>query len=277
MRGVLLIALGHVNYFKMAETLAVSLKSNDPDLQIAVVTEGNRLIDSSLFDKAIICPKQYYTHKGKVEYLKAKVHMYDLSPFDETIFLDVDQIALPGRRISDLFGKLKDVNLTFSNEGPSDYSQWADVVEVVYVYGPGEFWNFHSELVYFKKGKSVKEYFNKAKRIYTENKLKSVMRFSGGQMADELAFQIASMQTGLYPHKENWLPNFWHRRDKINAYAYPYQLKQYYTYSIGGNANPPHVAGNYNNLAAFYYSKQGLQNPYKARDKRSFLPERQKY
>jgi hypothetical protein len=277
MKGVLLIALGHPAYMHMAEALAASIRVNDPGLLICVATDGSPSIDITLFDRSVIVPEKYYTEKGRTEYIKAKLFMYNLSPFTETIFLDVDQIVLEGRRITDLFQELQGVDVTFSNTGPAGMSIWVDMVEVAEKYGAAPFWNYHSELVFFRKGDTAKRYFKVAQKAYSAGILKSAFAFSGATMADELAFQLAAMQTGIYPHKENWLPNFWHRRHKEMAHFPAYKLKgQYFTYSLGGSNVPPYVAANYNNLAAFYYSRLGLRNPYKAKDKSSFIPERSK-
>lgn len=277
-RGILLIAVGHRNYTEMAISLATSIKVNEPSMQICLVTDRILAIEyQQLFDSYIEPEEKIYTHDGQLEFIKSKLYMYDLSPFEETLFLDVDQIVMQDRKLSDIFLELKEVDLTFSNTGKSDVSIWADVKEVHQLYGPGDFWNFHSELVYFKKSKAAKAFFTMAKRIYGERKIKSATRFAGSAMADELAFQAAAMKTGIYPHKENWLPNFWYRRDQRRAGLYPYQLKhEYYTYSIGGPTLADNVATNYNNLAIHYANKMGLQNAYKARDKRTFLPERNK-
>ncbi len=85
------------------------------------------------------------------------------------------------------------------------------------------------------------------------------------------------MQLDKYPHRENFLPNFWHRREQKKLNLYLYQLPtSYILYSIGGNVIPIGVRTNYNMLASIYAKKLGLQSFYKAQNKRAFLPERQK-
>lgn len=278
-RGILIYALGHPNYYSMAVVLAASIKANE-DLPICLITETGIVRNNDhkkLFD--IIKPviKKSITQGKKTEYIKSKLYMYDHSPFDETIFLDVDQIIIADRKISTVFEELKDVDFTMSNTGTSEISIWADIKEVKKLYGDKPFWNFHSEFLYFKKNKIVKNYFDAAKKVYSDNKIVSATKFANGSMADELAFQIASIETGLYPHKENWLPNFWFDRDKKMSLKYPYELTDYITYSIGGKETPQHVKNNYNILAKHYFATLGLSNPYQVVDKRIFLPERQNF
>jgi hypothetical protein len=277
-KGILLIALGHENYMKMAVNLAMSIKCNEPELQIALATDREvRPEYRALFDKVKTVPKKAYMAGVKVEFIKAKLFMYDLSPFDETLFLDVDQIVIPGRKLTSIFSELRDIDFTMSNTGLAGMSIWADMAEVKTLYGDKPYWNFHSELVYFKKCDRAKQFFEAAKKVFADNKIKSAHRFSGSTMADELAFQVAAIVTGIYPHAENWTPNFWWSRDRKFRGKYPYQLKEYFTYSIGGNHTPAFIKQQYNNLAAFYSARMKLQNAYKLTDKRNFLPERVKF
>lgn len=276
-RGILLIAIGNESYIRMAAVMAASIRCNDAGLSIAVVTDiplEERY--KQLFDHTILLPQKDYIINDKKEYVRSKLLVYQLSPFDETIFLDVDQVLLPGKKISQLFEELKEVELTFANTGPAAVSVWVDLHEIKEKYGDKPFWNFHSELFYFKKGKIAKKYFAAALKVYDNAQLKTAFPFAGGKMADELAFQIASIQTGIYPHKDNWTPNFWYVRHPKLSNKYPYQLSDFITYSIGGASLPPHIKVNYNNLAAYYFSKLKLQNPYKVKDKRAYLPERAK-
>jgi hypothetical protein len=276
-KGILLIALGHTNYYRMAAVLAASIKVNDA-LPVCLITDCEPLPEHAGLFKIVKAPTKKSIYNGdKIEYIKAKLFMYDYSPFDETIFLDVDQVMISGRKLSPVFDELKDIDITFSNTGLAEESVWADIDQVQQIYGKKPFWNYHSEFVYFKKGKTTRTYFEAAKKVYIEDKINSATRFSGSTMADELAFQVAAMVTDVYPHKANWLPNFWFDRSPKDATKYPYQLTEYITYSIGGKTTPQRVKDNYNNLAKHYFALLGLSFPYQVVDKRSFLPERKLY
>jgi hypothetical protein len=274
-KGILLMALGNENYYRMAVVLAASIKVNDPDLPICLIT-GNKVQEEHklLFD--IINPpiEKSITVKGAIQFIKAKTYMYEYSPFDETIFLDVDQVMIMGRKLSSLFDELAGIDLAISNTGIAKESIWASIKEVKSLYGNNPFWNYHSEFIYFKKCAAVKSFFKAAIKIYDDNKITTANKFANANMADELAFQAASIKTGIYPHKENWLPNFWFDRDIKNSRKYPFELTEYITYSIGGNKIPNNVKDNYNILAKAYFAKLGLLNPYQVVDKRTFLPER---
>lgn len=275
-KGVLIFALGHENYYRMAVSLAASIRHNDPGLQICLVTDHVVVpVHEFLFDIVKDPTERSIMQKGQKQYIKAKLFMYELSPFAETIFLDADQILIPGRKLSPVFDQLKSIDFTMSNHGLAELSIWGDIKEVKKLYGDKPYWNYHSEFVYFKKAPAVKQYFKAAIRVYEDNKIKSATRFAAANMADELALQAASLITDLYPHQQNWSPNFWHRSNPTLARKYPYELAaDFITYSIGGNQLPLYIQTNYNTLVSHYFYQLGLQHPYKVQSKMSYLPER---
>src|SRR3990167_929155 len=180
-RGIILIAAGHPFYGRYAYNLALSLKSTAPDLPIALFYSGSGISHfndgmKSVFDSISEIPTKYITRKGLTEYIKAKTALYDLSPFDETIYLDVDMIWLPQRSIYQIFNQLKDVYFTIKTRGSvslsdtikPDHSWWANIEEVKSAYGftSGKWLTLSSEFIYFKKGKAQKKFFDTAKKIY---------------------------------------------------------------------------------------------------------------
>lgn len=285
-KGILLIAIGHENYILMAANLAAGIKCNCPDMPIALAVDNKMIFSvnmpqdySKLFDTLITVPAEYYTTDGKTEFIKVKTHMYDLSPFDETIFLDVDMAWINNRNPEDLFNQLQDVDFTMANTGEAKgESVWANIAEVKKAWKTDKpFYNYHSEFVYFKKCAPVKKYFEKVKAVYDKPRVKGTS-FGGARIADELAFQIASMVLDYYPHQNNFLPTFWWGRSvgTKEFYHYPYQLADtYFGYSIGGKITPPNIAKNYNALASFYFQKAKLAKPWFAKDKKKFIQNRQ--
>ena len=289
-KGVLLLALGHSNYGRMALNLAVSIKMVDPDIEIAIAFAGNSLNDighyniTAYFDHFIPVPQAAYTRNNKTEYIKTKTWMYELSPFDETIFLDVDMIWHPVQKISDVFKSLEKVSITFQNRGfidlkkknlPKDYSMWADVNEVKSAYGieKGKYYQLHSEFVYFKKDDAVEKFFNDAKDIYDNLLVKSFV--FGGGIPDELPFGISMILNNIYPHKSNYTPVYWEVTEKRNMQRIPGELfKEFVAYSTGGSFHSKTMKNFYNNMAKYFFNKAGLQYPYFLQNKRDFMPER---
>lgn len=288
-KGIVIYALGHNNYYHMAEVLAASLIVNgakDDGIGIALICDDKtKIIHPKLFDKTIKLSKERFTKNGKVIFNHATVLVYDLSPFDETIKLDADMVWIAGRNPSDLLQSLEDVDLSFENIGHDSLdkadrkrSVWAEPAEIKEVYnftGEERCYTIFGEFIYFKKTKENRSFFSKVKSIYKEAKVKCA-NFSNGIFTDELAFQIAIMQTEKYPHKDHFTPVFnlfLHRKDLHGKHSYQLPAN-FYAYSIGGNNTPGWQKQQYNILANHYFRKLGLQNPFQATDKKRYLPER---
>lgn len=288
-KGIVIYALGHNNYYRMAEVLAASLIVNgarEDDISIGLICDNeSKLVHPELFNVIIHLPVEKFTVKGKVVFNHATILVYDLSPFDVTIKLDADMVWLNNRKPSDLFKSLEEVDLTFENNGFAELqkadrkrSVWAPPEEIQKAYnftGEEKCYTVFGEFLYFKKSKENKSFFSKVKSIYHKPKV-ACASFSNGTFTDELAFQIAIMQTGKYPHQDHFAPilnlflGYNQFRDK-----YAYQLPAtFYAYSIGGNITPTWQRNQYNTLANHYFTKLGLQNPFQVVDKKRFLPER---
>jgi hypothetical protein len=294
MKGIVLIALGNPNYLKMAANLASSIRHTDKEISIHLVHSGLSHLTNehlALFTSFAECPQDCYTKNGRTVYLKAKTCIYDLSPFDETILMDVDLIW-HGKKASDLFTELKGVDFTMQNRGYFDlskekvdqnYSMWCNIAEVKSKYQTdGRFYQLASELIYFKRSEANKAYFSKVKEVFDNPLVSTVIQRNGkkiadnfgGDLPDELAFNISSAVLKHYPHKENFVPVFWFATEpKTEATAL---MNKYYGYSIGGNSMPSPVLQRYLQLCRFYAKSLGLPFHYNVNPKRSWLPERKK-
>ncbi len=284
-KGVLLIACGHAYYGNYAIQLARSIKAVDSSIGIAVLHNGEGLSHAlpnhkSIFDVIIDCP--VYTTNGITDYMKTKAFIYDLSPFEETMYIDSDVIWLPQKPISKLFEELKDVKFTMNNRGRETigkalpgYIHWAEPKKLIQKYKLSEesfLYNLSSEFIYFKKDKDVKKLFNEAKKIF-DNPPNEFKKFGMG-IADELAFEVAMMKTGVYPHAYPFLPFYWEQFERKSTPIYEI-YKDFYAYSMGGNANIGQMANIYNNLAQHYNGKFGINGYFPAKDKKSWNSLRQ--
>jgi len=222
-KGVIIMAMGNPNWGKLAVNLAMSLRFTTPNIKITLAQCGNGAsqigeFGKTLFDKIIPIKKEYYTKEGRTEYLKAKLAMYKLSPYDETIFLDADMVWCPKRSINDLFVELKDVEFTIANRGHmslesekinDDFGVWASPKKIkkAFKFTKGKYYNLSSEMVYFKKSKEVGKLFSDALKIYDKNNY-TYKLFNGAQ-PDELPLIISMIKNDIYPHKDNYKPIYW--------------------------------------------------------------------
>jgi len=282
--GILLIALGHPFYGNYAANLAASLKFNYPNLPIALAFGGDALnhIKSdkriALFDHFVTIPEHCYKTDGVDTFIKAKNYMYDLSPFDTTLFLDVDMIMFPRNAETKAFGintffdemEAAKVDFTITNrdfmnfmepdEKLSKYSLWANVAEIkaAYKFKDENYYSCHSEFIYFTKCKKNEKFFNLAKETAENLKVKHTV--FGGGIPDELPFAIAMAKLKHYPHKTGFVRIFWENTEHSKPFSNVSQMyKDWYGLSIGGNDNPKDTVKLYNTLATFYGNKHNLK------------------
>jgi hypothetical protein len=288
-RGFIIYAIGHENYYQMAETLAASLQYNAKlaghgKLNLAILCDNaGKIINRKLFSIVVNLAESTYLVNGKIVFNNATVCMNELSPFDETIKLDADMIWLNGRDPLKLFEELKAYDIMHMNRGHGwrqGNSVWADEDQIKKAYkltDDDKLYKIYGEFVYFKKNAKTKKYFETVRQIYRKPKVKMLDGFSNGSFTDELAYQIAVMQ-----NKIELIDNYTPVLNKYLGYKslqemYAYLLPEsFYAYSIGGNRNSSFMKNQYNILAKHYFSQLGLSNPYQVQDKINFLPERKK-
>lgn len=278
LKGIIIVACGHVYYGRMAYNLAMSIKAVDREFSIAVVHSERSLAHLSeqqrkMFDHFILLPAG--TGFG------CKLEIDTLSPFDETLYLDADMAWMPKRSPHELFNELKDVEFTSITEGHTDdpskkYYFWSDPVEVRGKFNiTGKIFQWRSEVMYFKKTEKVISMFARAREIYKDPGLKSIIKF-GNQVPDELALSISCAIHGIEPHVYKWCPALWPRLHGNNATNPADVYNRYYALSCGGNYATGDLKGLYNNImrAAAYKTKS--QHVFPLADKKSFIPDRQK-
>ena len=102
-KGILLVALGR-DYNKLAYNLTKSIKQYS-NLDVAVITDSSDREFLDAFDEVIKPRACDYIEDKQFNPFKLKTFMYEYSPFDETIYLDVDAVCL--KDISSLFCPFK--------------------------------------------------------------------------------------------------------------------------------------------------------------------------
>lgn len=256
-RGILIIATGHPYYGRMAYNLCVSIKANEPDIPIALVYNEeaiSHLDDYKRWDFDFLIPAQDL-HIGTA----AKLFAYDYTPFENTLLLDADMIWLPDRKPSQLFDYFKDTEFTCIAEGTSenpsgDYYFWAGMEEIRMVYGIQSMYQFRSEVMFFKKTDRIKKFFDDAKIVYANPRLKTI-RQHAGTVPDELALNIAAAQNDIHPHAVGWNPSYWFQLNQMKMPDPTTLAKTYFLASMGGNVAPGPIKKFYNTLMAGYLTR----------------------
>jgi hypothetical protein len=287
-RGILLLAVGHPYYGDMAVNLAMSLKFTAPEIPITLVTDTNgmRYIDAQrqkLFDGILTCPDEYTTFRGRKSYVKPKVYLNHFSPYDQTIFLDVDMIMTPKKSIRDVFDECDGVQFTMQNRGHLDLAKvqdpdamfiiWASTGKIKDAFGfeSGKLYNLSSEFIYWEKSKKTDGLFARAQSLFESPKVRHI-DFGGG-VPDELPFTCSMIEMSMYPHKDVWRPIFWESFDKVQPQEKIIN-ERFFGVSLGGNIVPKYTRKIYTNLVKFYGKHHGLTTHRPIKDKRQFIQER---
>lgn len=294
-KGILLIALGHAQYGRLAYNLAVSIKLNNPTINIALahnVTSITHLDDrkKSIFSHLIEVPVDNFQHEGKFCAVKSKVYAYELSPFDNTLFLDSDMAMFPNKNINNIFESLKDVDFTIKNSGYYDckskerkdalkYGYSAKLEEIINKYKPKDkIWQVQGEVFYFNKSKKSEDIFKHAQEAFTKQDLILENGFAGCSMNDELAFITALIKSNHNLHKANWMLSFWYFfNDTQHTFDTPMIMFSYDFLSIGGHNVPLAISNMYSAIVSQAYRKLGLGIPFKFENKINYLPERKSF
>ena len=292
-KGVLIIATGHPNYIRMAFNLAFSIKFKS-NIPIAVAhSEGlnEHLNDNEkmFIDQFITVPKEYYTHEGNIEHPMVKTRMYDLSPFDQTIYLDADTIFFQERPIDDWFKDLEGQEVSFqcehkwkmgdewgclwTSDGSDSNKGLSQIKEIYSLPDDRTIYEMQSSFMYFEKGEKAKAFYDTAKEIYIARPFNFFVWANG--IPDELVFNISTaineIELKTLPYKPLFFFEYHNNRDRTHIY------NNYYALSMAGNNLSTSVIDIYDTLIKFYYSRiRKVRFPYLWKNKKQFLPERSK-
>ena len=298
MRGIVLIAAGHPMYTHYAHTLAMSIR-NHSKIPIVLFHHGGGIKylfpdQMEVFSEVFEIPEEFFMVDGKTQYIKTKVHLYDLTPFDETIFVDADTIFSPFKTIEALFDENKDCEIQFACRGDKTMeedtkSEWVNLKEIQDKFGFDHWYELSSEVIYWKQGDVAQDVFDRAKFYYTnhgmdvkrwvgdklEDKVNAIQEFAVG-IPDEVPFSIALEQLGI-KIKSPYVPSYW-QPAYFNKVIPDIQIqKEHYIISAGGATVQPNIKRIYDNLAKHYSQKTKRKRPaYQLVAKQKLLPERKK-
>jgi alpha-N-acetylglucosamine transferase len=278
-KGVCIISAGSPYYGGWALNLAMGIRHTQPDAKICLLNYalGKNHITAQLgiFDEVIEIPDEFVTRNGQKSMIRSKLCLHDLSPYDETIFIDADVIWFPTKKINDLFDELKDIDFTIGCRSKSDLDSKPRLVwskaEDLKEFGDSCY-NLSSEFIYFKKSEKNAKFFELCQTIFDNPPIKYT-RFDGG-VPDELAFQIAMMITDVKPHKTPYLPFYWELYEKKMKKVPEIYNTHFYGYSIGGAAVNSQQKMIYDSLVRFYSSKFGIGNPFLSKSKKDLFKTR---
>lgn len=122
-RGIVLLAHGKRGYGFAAVNMAWSLKEYSPDISITLFHDDNVLTQVPKeylkpFDNLIKLDEEFY-ETGRIEPGRAKLLAVDKSPYDCTLYLDVDGLCV--KDVTPLFEQLKGTPITCQQMGEGGF------------------------------------------------------------------------------------------------------------------------------------------------------------
>jgi hypothetical protein len=242
-QGVVLLAFGKPIYGQSAYILAKSIKHFNPDIKIALLTDGLAVPpDYSPFDELINVPvSDYRNRNGGFEPGRAKLLIYDKLPYINNLFIDADSIAL--KDIAPLLDEMIATGKPYLTHvvGRHKIQQGNNFAEMQWAWA-NDIWNryqlaeddtlfaINSSIVFIKKSKFSQSLYNVAETLLTDypTPTKALRRQWGGTQPDELYMNIS-----LAKHKydASFKPVMYFamkKQDKIEDVVSNHYLLSYY-------------------------------------------------
>lgn len=186
-RGVLTIAQGKKQYIELAKNLAISLSIHNKDLKKALVTDSTDPELYELYD--FVIPADSSAGIGFLQ----KLYVRDYTPFDETLFIDVDCLCV--RNIDFLWEPFSkcDVSVIGRKVGEGELFGFS-LPDIQKALGLKYVISFNGGVYYFKKNDKARLIYNKAKDIVRNYAAYNLVKVRG-EIADE---PLMSLAMGMY-------------------------------------------------------------------------------
>lgn len=266
-RGILLFAQNtqDVNYVEQACYCAISSKTHNPDLEIAIVTNDFvPLKYEKYFDHIIDIngPDLSVDEKWKIS---NRSKLYDLSPFTETMVLDTDTLICSN--FENYFDLLKNYDLYFTSQ-PVTYR--GEIINNNYyrkTFEKNNLPNTYVGLHYFKKSKLAKEFYywldiivKNYKTFYQQHLTYNRPDFCSIDVCSAIAIKILECETQV-TGKSTMLPNFVHMKPKVQNWHRSVNSWQDYVACYLSNDFNLKI-GNYEQLGVFHYTEDSFVKTY---------------
>lgn len=212
-RGVVLLAMGSPLYGRMAFNCALTLKAQRPQTPVRLWWQGRALQELQqqhldFFDELIELPQDYYIYDGKAQYFKVKTRLNELTPFDETLYLDADVAFFRNGLLRKWLDRrdlpiwtAQTFNLLSCDTGeklvetPYGHQTWSDPVATKkhFEWPEGRtIAQINSSFLFWKKTRETEAFWQRVEELWDEP-LPRFARFRN-TIPDELLFNIAAAE-----------------------------------------------------------------------------------
>jgi hypothetical protein len=191
-RGVITLAYGHARFLEQAKSLAHSLQVHAPQLPRTLVTDSSNPELRKLFTEVIPYKLEYGSG------VRQKLYLDHYSPYDETLFIDSDCLAL---------GNLDDFWTAFEGQyfgvpgfkylykGAKD--QYLDVDLVLDKHHLESIPKFNGGTYYFTKSPQADAFFAAARNTLDNWRELGLREFRGNGPNDEAVYAVAMAIHGV--------------------------------------------------------------------------------
>lgn len=215
-QGYIIVATGPLKFVEMAANLAASIRVMDPARAICLVHDAGLAIPSELaplFDDYVqLAPDPEYPT------VMTKIKLFDLSPYDETMFVDADCLMV--KRDIDLYWE-KSAGRHFSITGEKiTTGEWKgyQIPDLMKQEGADYIVQMNSGVFYFDKSEQSREFFAGINKFYLERKKFLPVSINNGtrKLSDELFFGVYMGKCHMTPmandpHSNNsWMVTTYH-------------------------------------------------------------------
>lgn len=215
--GICLLCFGDKSFGYLSYNLAASIKQYS-NISITIFTDDTALnnIDKSIFDNIEKIPDDALYIKNKSHPNRFKLCLHELSPYENTIYLDADSLYMRNEPVDKLFDLINEnIDIIGQNEKIIDLNTTDKVFHGFNIktfvppfnYINNKLYQMHGQFLLFKKNEKTKKFFDISKEIYDELEKGTLTNidkwFWFGRPIEELTMTIA---TGLT--KINILENF---------------------------------------------------------------------
>jgi len=279
--GIFIIALGYDLYGNSAYNLALSLKAYDEKIKVCLLHDNKSIEhltkpELDCFDKFIeIDPKDIQNS----QYQRSKLCVYKYSPYDFTVYMDVDSIWLPGKTpsmfigdvLSDQFriGMYGGYNIEQNRILKEGYTFWGEPIMIAKYHNlQGIMPQTISGYFSFWKSPENEALFNMALEVYDDQDAPA-KKWAGGK-ADEYCFNVAMCKLGR--RQDEFHPVYF---DKVNGKLTGEEIyKNYWSMAMGTHKVTDNLVVLYNALVNKYSQVKGMDTRHYHVDKRDVIPER---
>lgn len=210
-KGILLMAYGSSVYGKYAFNIAHSIRHFNKSIPIHLICDAKAISDikTEVFNSFEVID---FEKEDKGDYGLSKIKIFERSPFEKTLYLDVDGICL--NDIDSWFDRIANNHSVYAQlmgtGGIKDnisYNPWAGNDVIWQNFGLKEdsvYPALQTSVVYFDRSKESKLFFKTLNENYSKRLQKSQYKEMWGksnQHPDELYYSVTMAQLNMMPTK----------------------------------------------------------------------------